>query len=287
MTVGPAALEGRAGEALAVVSQRLATAGVPTPANDATWLVRHVLDWSAARLVTGAGERLTAEQAARLDALAARRVAREPLQLLLGSVGFRHLDVEVRPGVFIPRPETELLAGEAIARTPRGGVVVEPCTGTGAVACALAAEAAPATVVATDRSPAAVALACDNAARSGVDVRVVRGDLLAPVPARLRGRVDVLVANPPYLAASELADAEPEVHHDPLAALVAGPTGHEVVDRLLAETPAWLRPGGWLLVELDPRRAATSAARAEQRGYTDVAILPDLTGSDRILRARR
>lgn len=273
-------------QAVGAVRERLAAAGVPTPDVDAALLVRHVLGLSAAGLVLGGGEPVGERAAARLDELAARRAAREPLQLITGSVGFRHLEVEVRPGVFIPRPETEVLAGEAIARVPPGGVVVEPCTGTGAVACAVASEAGPGTVVATDLSPEAVELAARNTARAGVAVTVLQGDLLAPVPAELRGRVDVLVCNPPYLASAEMARVEPEVRHDPVAALVSGPTGDEVVDRLLAEAPGWLRRGGWVLVELDSGRAPAAAQRAAAAGYTDVAVLADLTGADRILVAR-
>jgi release factor glutamine methyltransferase len=276
------------GQARAGTAARLAAAGVPTPDVDAALLLRHVLGWSSVRLVTGAGEPLPPAAAARLEALTARREAREPLQLLVGTVGFRHLELEVRPGVFLPRPETEVLAGEAADRTPPGGVVVEPCTGTGAIACAVAAEARPGTVVATDLSPAAVALARANAARAGVVVDVREGDLLAPVPASLRGRVDVLVSNPPYLAAAELAALEPEVRdHDPLAALVSGPTGHEVTDRLIASAPAWLTPGGWLLLEVDSARARATARRARAGGLRDVSVLPDLTGADRIVAARR
>jgi release factor glutamine methyltransferase len=268
------------------LTQRLAAAGVPTPEADAALLVRHVLGWSGVELVTRAAEPLPDEGAARLESLAARRAAREPLQLLLGTIGFRHLELEVRPGVFIPRPETEVLAGEAIVRTPAGGTVVEPCTGTGAVACVVAAEADRGRVLATDISPAAVALARANATRCGVDVSVLLGDLLGPVPARLRGAVDVLVCNPPYLAQAELDGLEPEVRHDPLAALVAGPTGDEVITRLLAEALHWLRPGGWLVLELDTRRALANRRRAAACGFADVAVVADLTGADRVLVAR-
>lgn len=267
-------------------AERLAAAGVPTPGVDAELLVRHVTGWSRAVLLVRGADPFPASAVDRLEAFVTRRVAREPLQHLVGFVGFRHLDLLVRPGVFVPRPETEVLAGEAIARTPRGGVVVEPCTGTGAVACAVAAERVGVAVVATDVSPAAVALARENAARTGGDVTVLEGDLLAPVDPGLRGAVDVLVCNPPYLAAAEAGALEPEVRADPLAALVAGPTGHEVTDRLLAEAPGWLRPGGWLLLETDTSRAAETAERARRQGCADVAVVPDLTGRDRIVIAR-
>jgi release factor glutamine methyltransferase len=276
------------GEALAATMARLAAAGVPTPNVDARWLLGSVMDRLDARVSLTSRRRLDDEALARLTESVARRIRREPLQLILGSVGFRHLDLLVRPDVFIPRPETEVLAGLAIAALPlAGGVVVEPCTGTGAVACAVASEASPRTVVATDTSAAAVRLARDNAARAGVDVDVRRGDLLDPVPAGLRGTVDVLVGNPPYLAAGELDGLEPEVvDWDPHDALVAGPTGHEVSDRLIRQAPRWLADGGWLLLEVDPFRADVTVQRMRAAGLADAGVHNDLTGTGRIVAAR-
>lgn len=267
---------------------RLADAGLATPDVDAAWLVRHVLGWDGARLASAADEPMPADAAAQLDELVTRRGAREPLQLLLGSVGFRYLELRVRRGVFVPRPETEVLAGEAIARMPHGGVVVEPCTGTGAVAVAVATEAAPGEVHATDADAAAVRLARENAAAHGADVTVHHGDLLAPLPAALRGRVDVLVSNPPYVATGEVPDLPPEVADwDPEGALVAGPTGHEVSDRILAEASDWLIPGGWVLVEVAESRARAAARRASAAGLTGVEVVHDLVGRERIVVARR
>ena len=270
------------------VVERLAAAGVPTPETDAQLLVRHVTGWSGSQLRRSHGESLAPAQAAALEALVGRRASREPLQLLVGSVGFRYIDIEVRRGVFIPRPETEVLAGEAIARVPGGGVVIEPCTGTGAVACTVSLESEAREVLATDVDPDAVALATSNVARTGASVQVLQGDLLEPVPQRHRGGIDVLVANPPYLAQGELAAAEPEVvEWDPQLALVSGPTGHEVVDRILDASVTWLRPGGWVLLEVDARRAHSVAARATTVGLTEATVIQDLTGADRIVAARR
>ena len=270
------------------LAERFRAAGVPTPAVDAELLVAHVAGWPRSRVRTHGGSELPAAAAAELEALAQRRCRREPLQLIVGSVGFRYLDIAVAPGVFIPRPETEILAGLAADHTPGGGVVVEPCTGTGAVACAVATEASPATVIATDLSLAACALAQRNAAGGGADVVVLHGDLLDPVPAALRGRVDVLVANPPYLAAAEMEGLEPEVtEHDPYEALVGGPTGSEVALRLVGEAPAWLAPGGWLLLEVDPARAEVTAAAMRVAGLVDVQIERDLTGAARFPLGRR
>lgn len=272
----------------AELARRLGEVGIASCEVDAALLVQHVTGWSAAELRARAGQRLADDVLARLQELAARRAAREPLQLLLGSVGFRRLELEVRAGVFIPRPETEVLAGHAIDRVPPGGVVVEPCTGAGAVACAIAHESAAATVVATDASPGAVELATVNAARHGLAVTVVEGDLLSPVDPGLRGRVDVLVSNPPYLAERELDEAEPEVvAWDPYLALVAGPTGHEISDRLVRDAGSWLAPGGWLLCEVDERRARMVARRARTAGLVDTAVVADLAGRDRIVLARR
>ena len=276
------------GATLAQVRERLAAAGVPTPEVDAALLLRHILGWPAARLVTGAAAALPPGAVEELEPLVTRRAQRVPLQLLLGSVGFRHLDIAVAPGVFLPRPETEVLAGEALARLPAGGLALEPCTGSGAVACALADEGAAVRVIATDLSPTAVALARGNAARLHLEVTVLLGDLLMPVPAALRGSADVLVANPPYLAQHELPGLEPEVRdHDPVAALVSGPTGSETVARLLDEGPAWLRPGGWLLLEVDTSRAHATAALARGAGLADVAVVCDLTGAERVVLGRR
>jgi release factor glutamine methyltransferase len=275
------------GELLAQITARFEQAGVPTPAVDAEWLVRHVTRWSRTRLVTNSGSEVGDDLVTALEPLVIRRAGREPLQLILGSVGFRYLDIEVRPGVFIPRPETEVLAGEAITRVPEGGVVVEPCTGTGAIACAVAQETNATTVIATDISDAAVDLAAANAKRADLPVTVLRGDLLAPVNLDLRGGVDLLVSNPPYLTPDDLEGGEPEVlDWDPLEALVAGPSGHEVTDRLIAAALEWLRPGGWLLLEVDSSRAAETAARAAGAGLRDARVLSDLTGTDRIVVAR-
>lgn len=252
------------------VAARLAAAGVPTPEVDARWLVRE----------------LGADPVA-LEAALLRRCRREPLQLILGSVGFRHREVAVEAGVFVPRPETEVLAGLAIERVPDRAVVVEPCSGTGAVAAAIASESRAARVVATDTSAAAVALARRNCADLP-HVEVLRGHLLEPLDPALRGRVDVLVSNPPYLAERELAATEPEVReHDPVRALVAGPTGHEVSDMLIAAAREWLRPGGWLLLEVDATRAAAAAQRMAAARLVGAQALEDLTGRPRFAVARR
>ncbi len=279
---------------VAEVERRLAAAGVPSPRADARWLVEHVLRVAGA--VTGCG-------AALLDGLVARRLAREPLQLVLGTTSFRTVELACRPGVFLPRPETEVVAGLAVDAARRAGrapVIVEPCTGGGAIAASLLAEVPGATIVATDLDDAAVALARENLERvrtgdaggrpaaAGASATVLRGDLLGPVDPALCGHLDVLVSNPPYLPARDRGSFEVEVAaHDPDRALIGGPDGHEVVDRLLASAGQWLAPGGTVVVEIDERRADDAVRVARAVGLVDVRVAQDLAGRDRALVAGR
>jgi release factor glutamine methyltransferase len=274
------------------VTARLAAAGIASPASDARWLVDHAVEVAGSCVGCGA---------ALLDGLVARRVAREPVQAIVGRTWFRELELTCASGVFIPRPETEVVAGlaiEAARSVTTTPLVVEPCTGTGAIALSVAVEVPGAVVVATELDATAAALARTNLARVrdgtagprgvALDVTILEGDLLAPVDAALRGRVDVLVSNPPYLPASDRGSWEPEVaDHDPQRALIGGPDGHEIVDALLQAAASWLIPGGTVVLELDERRAADAAAVASAAGLVDVRVAPDLTGADRAVVARR
>lgn len=286
-------------EAVGRVAVILGAAGVPTPQVDARWLVAHAGGADPRRFPRRA---LDEAACARLGPLVRRRAAREPLQLVLGEAAFRSVTLACAPGIFVPRPETEVVAGVAVAAAraarPRA-VVGEPCTGTGAIACALAAEVPGVRVVAGDADRRAVALARENARRlwegradaaraPGATLEVRCGDLLAALPPGLEGALDVLVANPPYLPADERGTWEPEVAvHDPAAALVGGPDGHEVVAALITEAGTWLRAGGTLVLEIDARRGDEARAAARAAGLTDVELVADLTGAPRVLTARR
>ena len=296
-------------EVAAEIAGRLAAAGVASPEVDARWLLDGVTGIDPYRTPERA---LPEEHLDALQAAVARRVAREPLQLIVGSTDFRGLQLICRPRVFIPRPETEVVAGVAIAAAtarrrrsareqPSDPVrLVDVCTGSGAIACCLAVEVAGALVIATDRDPAAVRLTEDNLARvregqagvpgfaPGSDAEVVRGELLDGLDPALRGHLDVVVANPPYLPASDRTTWEPEVaDHDPDAALVGGPDGHEVVDALLHLAVVWLAPGGAVVVEIDERRAAEAVEVARRVGLVDVEVVDDLTGTPRCVVAKR
>lgn len=275
--------------------QRLREAEVPTPAVDLRLLVAHVLGEAALR---PGGPPVEPAALDRLDRLVRRRAQRVPLQHLIGQVWFRHVRLGCRPGVFIPRPETEVVAGIAIdaAGTRQNPIVLEPCTGSGAISAALVSEVAGVRVHATDSSAEAVALARTNLQRvaggegggrgaaPGATWQVAEGDLFDPLDPALRHQVDVIVANPPYMPARDRAGWEPEVAmHDPVLATVGGEDGHELVWRILDEARAWLRYGGTIVVEIDERRGDETARRARRLGYTDVAVRRDLTGADRAL----
>ena len=294
-------------EAFATTVAQLRDAGVPSPEVDARWLVEAATGSDPRR---APGRPLAPGEQRVLDELRARRGAREPLQLVIGTAAFRELELRCRPGVFVPRPETEVLAGLAIeivrgmqleerALTGRPVVVHEPCCGTGAVGLAVSNEIDGAVVLIADRSDAAVALATENrdllasTGRLRSPVEVCQGELLDAFAASAHGAPHVIVANPPYLPQAEIAQLEPEVAgHDPRDALAGGPDGHEVVDALLVAAagrvaPAGLAPGGTIVLEIDARRAVETVARARSVGLVDVQVHRDLTGAERFVIARR
>ncbi|WP_255472454.1 peptide chain release factor N(5)-glutamine methyltransferase [Quadrisphaera setariae] len=252
---------GDLGAVLRAARARLAAAGVPSPAVDADLLAAGVLGLGLGELRAAAlrGTALTAGQAGRLAALVARREAREPLQHLLGTAPFRGLELLVGPGVFVPRPETETTAGLAVeaaaqvARSGRRPLVVDLCTGSGAVALAVASEVPSAVVVAVELDPGAHAWARRNvdAHRSAERVRLVLGDATsAEVLPELDGTVDVVASNPPYVPPGAVP-REPEVRdHDPALALWGGGEDGLLVPRgVVARAAALLAPGGFVVVE--------------------------------------
>jgi release factor glutamine methyltransferase len=209
-----------------------------------------------------------------LEDLVARRVAGEPLETVLGWVAFAGLRLAVGPGVFVPRRRTELLARTAATLARAAGpapVVVEACCGVAPVATFVAHDVPGAVLHAADLDPAATAWAARNLAGRG---SVWTGDLLDPVPADLRGRVDVLVANAPYVPHDAVATMPPEAReHEPHVALDGGPDGVDVQRRLLAAAPAWVRPGGHVLVETS--RAQVTLTRAACPPGWPVEVLRD------------
>jgi release factor glutamine methyltransferase len=263
------------------------------PEIEARWLVEEVSGLDRSRWSEQASE----DGQIRLKALVERRLAGEPLQYVLGRWSFRGLDLLVDPRVLIPRPETEVVAEVAIAAARRPGAgggftAADLGTGSGALALALAAELPDAEVWATDVSSEALVVARANLAAVGPAaasrVRFAEGMWYEALPARLRGRLRVIVSNPPYVTEAEFADLPAEVRdHEPTGALVAGPTGRESLELLVAGGLDWLEPGGALVLELAPDQARSLRETAEAAGYEAVAVHRDLAGRDRVLAARR
>ncbi|WP_399881732.1 putative protein N(5)-glutamine methyltransferase [Streptomyces sp. BBFR51] len=205
--------------------------------------------------------------AAELTALVDRRVTGLPLELVLGWAEFRGLHIAVAPGVFVPRRRTEFLVSEALAHAPHATVVVDLCCGSGAVGAGLAAALDRPEVHAADVDPAAVRCARGNLA--GVGGRVYAGDLFDALPEALRGRVDILAANVPYVPTDEVALLPAEAReHEPLVALDGGADGLDVLRRVAAAAPRWLAPGGCLLVETSERQAPAAVDAFRRAGLT-------------------
>jgi release factor glutamine methyltransferase len=280
-------------EVLARATETLAAAGVGSPEHDARALAVHVLGLrkpSDLMLAEGFDE----DQRASYDALVGRRAARVPLQHLTGSVGFRYLELEVGPGVFVPRPETESVVQWAVDAIAAEGwvspVLADLCTGSGTIAFALANEVPGATVHAVERDADALSWTRRNAAN-----RVAAGDPevqlhLGSVEESLLGmdgRFDLVASNPPYVATHEAHLPDPEVlEHDPEIALFAGEDGLDVIRLVEQAARRLLKPGGLVVVEHSDRQGRSAPAVFEETGWVEVADHQDLTGRDRFVTAR-
>ncbi|MEP6480081.1 MAG: putative protein N(5)-glutamine methyltransferase [Rhodoglobus sp.] len=208
---------------------------------------------------------LIAEDSADLESMVTRRVAGEPLEYILGWAEFCGLRIEVEPGVFVPRQRTGYLVKLAVKLAEPGSVVVDLCCGAGAIGAALAVAVPGVELYAADLDPAAVACAHRNL--DPIGGQVFEGDLYAPLPAALRGRVDVLAVNAPYVPTDEIALMPPEAReHEHRMALDGGADGLDFHRRVAAEAPAWLTPGGSLLIETSTMQAARTAAIFEAAG---------------------
>ncbi len=212
-----------------------------------------------------------------------RRRRDEPLQYIEGTVPFGSVELRVDNRVLIPRPETEYLFEQVTTLVDDPAVIVDLCTGSGNLALALAAAHPNCEVYAVDLSPDAAAVARGNAEANKLDIHVLVGDLFDPLPESVKGRVDLAVSNPPYLAAGELADLPPDVLAEPEMALVAGPRGDEVVARIAREAQGWLAPGGLVACEISEFHGDRVAELFERY---DAEIRQDLVGRDRYVVAR-
>jgi release factor glutamine methyltransferase len=295
---------------------------IPQPRLEAEILLAHVLGLERIALYLQYDQAVGEEVRTAFRDLVRRRAEREPTRYLTGSCEFMSLAMKVTPACLIPRPETEQLAEEVLrlagmrrrppvalgpAAEDYGSVgpgeesagpasaapltVIDLCTGCGCIAISLAVYLPDSRIVATDISREALEVARASAEAHGVADRItlLEGDLYEPLDAADASPADFLVANPPYVAETEWATLQPEIrNHEPRSALVAGPKGTEIIERILKGAPAYLRPGGRLLVEIGAEQGEAVALMAGAvRGLAEVRVIKDYAGLDRILMARR
>lgn len=281
-------------EAINKASRKLLDAGVPAAAFDAELLLRHILGRDRTWIITHGNDPLGGEQAALFEESVRRRATREPLQYITGVQEFWGLDLIVMPDVLIPRPETELVV-EAALRAAEGiktPLIVDLCTGSGCIAVSLAKELPESRMFAIDRSGKALGVARQNAQRHGVSdhIRFLEGDLFGPLEELdIRGKVDIVTANPPYIRSGDFPLLQPEVKdHEPGMALIAGPVGTEIAEGIVKIAPTFLKRGGFLIMEMGIGQAGELTRIVHDTGaYAAPELLKDLAEIDRVIAAKK
>ena len=257
---------------------------------EARRLIEEASGYAGAELTTVLDAPATNRTLAHFDAMLERRRTGEPLQYVVGGWGFRTLDVHVDRRVLIPRPETEVVVQHAldVIDATNARTIVDLGTGSGVIALSIAVERRDVAVWATDSSLDALDVARANLAgigRAGTRVRIAHGDWFDALPDELRGAIDVVVANPPYVGASEPLPDE-VANWEPRDALIAGPTGLEAIECIIEEAPAWLSGRGAIVVEIGETHGDHVLHRAREQ-FSEAVVHPDLTGRPRVLVARR
>jgi release factor glutamine methyltransferase len=290
-------------ELTAEVEGELLDAGLDNAAHEARWLVQHAAGLNGAAWEAQLDGVAGSLPAAHVRRMLDRRTGGEPLQYVLASWTFRELDVFVDRRVLIPRAETEWVVQVALGESDRvlsparteGGQrpqrVVDLGTGSGVIGLSMAYERDWVEVWATDASPDAIDVARANLAgigRAATRVTLCEGSWFDALPNNLRGTIDLIVSNPPYVSEAEHARLDPGVRAwEPHEALVPGPTGLEAIEQILRDAPAWLAPHGVVVLEIGETQADAATALSHEAGFTDVVVHPDLAGRPRTLVARR
>ncbi len=266
-------------ETLKAAIVQLETAQVSSPVYDAEWLLIFALNATRAVLLEP-NRVLNQSELETYQSWVGRRVAREPLQWIIGSTEFYGLELKVQAGVLIPRPETERLVELTLERLSESGRVVDVGCGSGAIAMALKNERPRLEVWATDINPNAIALTLENAKRLKQKIHTLETSLLQS----LTGKFSVIVSNPPYLPETDLL--EPEVQQEPHQALFSGADGLNLARELVVQAPDYLTKNGFLLLELDPRNAPVLQAEMQNNGW-NAWLEADLTGRKRFIVAQK
>ena len=281
-------------ESIQKAAARLAAHKVPDARRDAELLLCHALGRDRAWLLVHMQDQLNAPGERVYEQYIDRRAVREPLQYITGLQEFWGLPFIVTPDVLIPRPETEFVV-EAALKAVRGNsspVIVDLCTGSWCIAVSIARELPEARIFATDRSDAALDIAGKNALQNGVADRIqfLSGDLFIPLNRTdIVGRIDVITANPPYIRRDELPVLQPEVRDfEPEVALIAGPSGTEIAERIIDAATAYLRSGGSLIMEMGFGQSEALRSIVEKTGsYRPLEVLKDLAGIERVIVAKK
>jgi release factor glutamine methyltransferase len=282
-------------DAINTAAAELTAVGISDARLDAEVLLRHALGRDRAWLLAHIRDDVGQDQRAVFDQLVRRRTKREPLQHIIGTQEFWGLAFHVTPDVLIPRPETELIIESSLALIKDRSApqrIIDLCTGSGCIVVSLAKELSRAQLFATDASSDALIIARQNAREHGVAdrIRFFEGDLLEPLDELdIRGKVDIIVSNPPYVSAGELSTLQAEVRDfEPEIALIAGPTGTEMHQRIISDATAYLNRHGALIMEMGAGQAEMLARMIRANGqYEQHSILKDLAGIERVIVATR
>ena len=280
----------RIGDILSSGIQVLEVSGNDNARAEACWILEELLEISAAGLSTRLDEHLPGEKADAFSEKIRRRASGEPLQYVIGNVDFYNVRLEVGPGVLIPRPETEELV-EFVATTLIDGLspqsICDVCTGSGAIALALAKAFPKARVFGTDISSEALAWAKKNLQRLALEnVTLLQGDLLTPLP--YDARFDLITANPPYVSESAYDGLDSVIRdYEPRLALFADDGGMALLKRIAEDAQAWLVPGGWLVCEIGDDQGKAMREVLEKNGYEEISIRQDMAHRDRMAIGRK
>jgi release factor glutamine methyltransferase len=282
-------------EAIYQAAQRLSVHGISNARLDAEILLAHIFMRDRAWLIIHRDESLDEAQRTLFEDAVNRRTRREPLQYITGKQEFWGLDFSVTPDVLIPRPETELVVEAAlkIIQTEGGQVtIVDLCVGSGCIAVSLAKETDAACIFATDKSDRALAVARENARKHDVSdrIRFLEGDLFGPLAELdLHGMVDIIVSNPPYVRSGDLSALQPEVKDfEPELALIAGPKGTEIQQRIIGTAPEFLKKHGALIMEMGQGQSEALMRMVNDAGRYEIPeIMNDLAGIERVIVARK